>query len=41
MEAAVGKGGMPLGIVIKDGKLLNGGLSSAQPLWASIRTTSS
>ena len=28
-EGGVGKGGMPLGIVIKDGKLLNGGLSSA------------
>lgn len=31
-EGGVGKGGMPLGIVIKDGKLLNGGLSSAQPI---------
>ena len=31
-EGGVGKGGMPLGIVIKDGKLLNGGLSGAQPI---------
>lgn len=27
-EGGVGKGGMPLGIVIKDGQLLNGGMDS-------------
>lgn len=32
MRAVSARAGMPLGIVIKDGKLLNGGLSSAQPI---------
>ena len=31
-EGGVGKGGMPLGIVIKAGELLNGGLDSPQPI---------
>ena len=31
-EGGVGKGGMPLGIVIKDGQLLNGGMDSPQPI---------